>query len=121
MGIYAVWPLFGFYETAACISPLNGFLAAKPASLSVSPSFQQLVECSLNTATHASEYMLLVVLPAASQELPGLYLCGEVLDVFGRIGGFNFWWAWLSGRLAGTAAGAAAAATEAAAGKLQRV
>lgn len=48
------------------------------------------------------------------QVLPGLYLCGEVLDVFGRIGGFNFWWAWLTGRLAGTAAGAAAAADAAA-------
>lgn len=50
------------------------------------------------------------------QVLPGLYMCGEVLDVFGRIGGFNFWWAWLSGRLAGQAAGAAAPAAAAAAG-----
>lgn len=32
---------------------------------------------------------------------PGLYLCGEILDVFGRIGGFNFLWAWVTGRLAG--------------------
>ncbi len=32
---------------------------------------------------------------------PGLFLCGEVLDVFGRIGGFNFYWAWVTGRLAG--------------------
>lgn len=39
----------------------------------------------------------------------GLYLCGEVLDVFGRIGGFNFFWAWVSGRAAGLAAGRAAA------------
>lgn len=31
----------------------------------------------------------------------GLYLCGEILDVFGRIGGFNFYWAWVTGRLAG--------------------
>ncbi len=36
-----------------------------------------------------------------SKILPGLYLCGEILDVFGRIGGFNFYWAWVSGRLAG--------------------
>ncbi|MGH9457051.1 MAG: NAD(P)/FAD-dependent oxidoreductase [Thermoanaerobaculia bacterium] len=34
----------------------------------------------------------------------GLYLCGEILDVDGRIGGFNFQWAWASGRLAGGAA-----------------
>lgn len=39
-----------------------------------------------------------------SRRMPGLFLCGEVLDVFGRIGGFNFYWAWLSGRLAGMAA-----------------
>lgn len=36
-----------------------------------------------------------------SKRLPGVYLCGEMMDVFGRIGGFNFYWAWLSGRLAG--------------------
>lgn len=35
---------------------------------------------------------------------PGLYLCGEILDVFGRIGGFNFYWAWVTGRLAGISA-----------------
>jgi hypothetical protein len=37
----------------------------------------------------------------------GLHLCGEILDVDGRIGGFNFQWAWASGRLAGMAAGRA--------------
>ncbi|TNE70576.1 aminoacetone oxidase family FAD-binding enzyme [bacterium] len=31
----------------------------------------------------------------------GLFICGELVDVFGRIGGFNFYWAWVSGRLAG--------------------
>lgn len=36
-----------------------------------------------------------------SRIAPGLYLCGELLDVFGRIGGFNFYWAWVTGRLAG--------------------
>lgn len=35
---------------------------------------------------------------------PGLHLCGEILDVFGRIGGFNFYWAWVTGRLAGQSA-----------------
>ncbi|KAL0048575.1 hypothetical protein WJX82_006231 [Trebouxia sp. C0006] len=39
-----------------------------------------------------------------SRKLKGLYLCGEICDVFGRIGGFNFYWAWLSGRLAGISA-----------------
>ncbi len=37
---------------------------------------------------------------------PGLYMCGEMLDAFGPIGGFNFAWAWATGRLAGLAAGA---------------
>ena len=32
---------------------------------------------------------------------PGLFLCGELLDAFGPIGGHNFAWAWASGRLAG--------------------
>jgi hypothetical protein len=34
----------------------------------------------------------------------GLYLVGEMLDVDGRIGGFNFQWAWATGFLAGRAA-----------------
>ena len=37
-----------------------------------------------------------------SKRCAGLFLCGEVLDVDGRIGGYNFQWAWASGRLAGT-------------------
>jgi predicted Rossmann fold flavoprotein len=45
-----------------------------------------------------------------SRVCPGLYLAGEVLDVDGRIGGFNFQWAWASGFVAGSAAGNAAAA-----------
>ncbi len=34
----------------------------------------------------------------------GAYLCGEILDIDGRIGGYNFQWAWTSGRLAGMSA-----------------
>ncbi|KAG2490098.1 hypothetical protein HYH03_011404 [Edaphochlamys debaryana] len=44
---------------------------------------------------------------------PGLFLCGECLDVFGRIGGFNFYWAWVTGRLAGGGRGPGAAAPQA--------
>ena len=36
-----------------------------------------------------------------SRRCGGLFLCGEILDVDGRIGGYNFQWAWASGRLAG--------------------
>ncbi len=39
----------------------------------------------------------------ASRKCPGLYLVGEMLDVDGRIGGFNFQWAWSTGFVAGTA------------------
>ena len=36
-----------------------------------------------------------------SKKVPGLYLIGEILDCDGRIGGFNFQWAWATGHLAG--------------------
>jgi predicted Rossmann fold flavoprotein len=42
-----------------------------------------------------------------SRVCPGLYLCGEILDVDGRIGGFNFQWAWASGYVAGLSAASA--------------
>jgi predicted Rossmann fold flavoprotein len=40
-----------------------------------------------------------------SRVCDGLYLTGEILDVDGRIGGFNFQWAWCTGRIAGRAIG----------------
>jgi predicted Rossmann fold flavoprotein len=39
-----------------------------------------------------------------SRRHPGLFICGEVLDAFGPIGGYNFFWAWATGRAAGEAA-----------------
>ncbi len=39
-----------------------------------------------------------------SRRHPGLFLCGEVLDAFGPIGGYNFLWAWATGRSAGLGA-----------------
>ena len=36
--------------------------------------------------------------------VPGLYFIGEVVDVTGHLGGFNFQWAWASGHAAGEAA-----------------
>ncbi|HSE69002.1 MAG TPA: aminoacetone oxidase family FAD-binding enzyme [Gemmatimonadales bacterium] len=39
-----------------------------------------------------------------SRRCPGLFLCGEMLDAFGPIGGHNFAWAWSTGRAAGIAA-----------------
>jgi predicted Rossmann fold flavoprotein len=42
-----------------------------------------------------------------SRVAPGLHLCGEILDAFGPIGGYNFAWAWATGRAAGLAAATA--------------
>ncbi|HEU4414922.1 MAG TPA: NAD(P)/FAD-dependent oxidoreductase [Candidatus Angelobacter sp.] len=39
-----------------------------------------------------------------SRKVPGLYFIGEVVDVTGHLGGFNFQWAWASGFCAGQAA-----------------
>ncbi len=39
-----------------------------------------------------------------SRRRPDLYICGEALDAFGPIGGYNFLWAWATGRAAGVAA-----------------
>jgi predicted Rossmann fold flavoprotein len=36
-----------------------------------------------------------------SKKVPGLYFVGEVVDVTGQLGGFNFQWAWSSGYVAG--------------------
>ena len=40
-----------------------------------------------------------------SKQVPGLYACGEVLDIDGDCGGYNLQWAWSSGRCAGLHAG----------------
>jgi predicted Rossmann fold flavoprotein len=40
-----------------------------------------------------------------SRLAPGVFLCGEMLDVEGRLGGFNFQWSWSSGTVAGRSAG----------------
>jgi predicted Rossmann fold flavoprotein len=41
-----------------------------------------------------------------SKKIPGLYFIGEVVDVTGWLGGYNFQWAWASGHAAGNAVGA---------------
>jgi predicted Rossmann fold flavoprotein len=38
-----------------------------------------------------------------SRKVPGLFFTGEVVDVTGQLGGFNFQWAWASGFCAGQA------------------
>ena len=39
-----------------------------------------------------------------SKRAPGIFMCGEMLDAFGPIGGHNFAWAWATGRAAGLGA-----------------
>jgi predicted flavoprotein YhiN len=39
-----------------------------------------------------------------AREVPGLYIVGEVVDVTGWLGGYNFQWAWASGWAAGQVA-----------------
>jgi len=46
-----------------------------------------------------------------SRRHPGLFLCGEMLDAFGPIGGHNFVWAWATGRAAGRGAARKVGAT----------
>ena len=46
-----------------------------------------------------------------SRRHPRLFLCGELLDAFGPIGGHNFLWAWATGRAAGRAAAERVSAT----------
>jgi predicted Rossmann fold flavoprotein len=48
------------------------------------------------------------VVPATleSRLVPGLYFCGEMLDTIGGLGGYNFLWAWVTGRKVGRAIGA---------------
>ena len=57
-----------------------------------------------------------------SRKCPSLFLVGEMLDVDGRIGGFNFQWAWSSGRAAAEGiTRAAVTGTLAAVAEAQRV
>jgi predicted Rossmann fold flavoprotein len=43
-----------------------------------------------------------------SRRRPRLFLCGEMLDAFGPIGGYNFLWGWATGRAAGLGAAGSA-------------
>ncbi|NVJ51611.1 MAG: NAD(P)/FAD-dependent oxidoreductase [Gammaproteobacteria bacterium] len=50
----------------------------------------------VDTAVLSSKSMMV-------RDIPGLYFIGEVVDVTGHLGGFNFQWAWSSGWAAGQA------------------
>ena len=76
---------------AACVLPINGTRGFDTAETTAGGI--PLTEVAIETME--------------SVRCPGLHLCGEVLDVDARIGGFSFQWAWSSGFVAGTAAAAA--------------
>lgn len=62
--------------------------------------------CSANPVENAQVCMGGVRLTEVNERLeavriPGLFLCGELLDVDGRCGGYNLQWAWTSGHIAG--------------------
>ncbi|MBQ7840226.1 MAG: aminoacetone oxidase family FAD-binding enzyme [Lachnospiraceae bacterium] len=71
----------------------------------------QVEVCGINPVENAQICMGGVSLQEVNENLeshkyPGLYLCGEMLDVDGRCGGYNLQWAWTSGYIAGSAGAA---------------
>lgn len=56
-------------------------------------------------ATAGGVSMAEITSTLASRIVPGLHFVGEILDVDGRLGGFNFQWAWSSGYVVGNALG----------------
>jgi len=79
---------------------LLGLVTARPLDITGTLGYEK-AECT------AGGVPLSEVNPSTleSRQAPGLYLCGEILDVDGRLGGFNFQWSWSSGTVAGQAAG----------------
>ena len=114
-----------------CGSALVGVLhnrlaqvAVKAAGLAPSEPMTQLTDAQLRTLAHACKHFTLPVTGTCgfdqaqvtagglttaefdprtmgSRLVPGLYACGEVLDIDGDCGGYNLQWAWSSGHLAG--------------------
>ncbi|MFV0343266.1 MAG: NAD(P)/FAD-dependent oxidoreductase [Anaerocolumna sp.] len=64
--------------------------------LSGTNSFEQAQVCAGGIATNQIDSKTM-----ESKVVPGLYVCGEVLDVDGTCGGYNLQWAWSSGAVAG--------------------
>lgn len=97
-----------------------GISAHCPISQMEPEEFEAVCRCAKSFAVHLTEPMGMDsaqvtaggVVTAEFEEttmesrlVPGLYACGEVLDVDGDCGGYNLQWAWSSGRLAGHSAG----------------
>ena len=82
-------------ETKDRIFALFGLMRRFPVTVTGTNSISQAQVCaggvSLDEVTDHLE----------AKKIPGLFLCGEMLDVDGRCGGCNLQWAWTSGIIAG--------------------
>ena len=82
-------------ETKDRIFALFGLMRRFPVTVTGTNPISQAQVCaggvSLNEVTDHLE----------AKKVPGLFLCGEMLDVDGRCGGYNLQWAWTSGIIAG--------------------
>ena len=97
-GIKANTPIFQLYDTQLedVISLAKGFAVTLTEPLGMDAA--QVTAGGIVTSEFDPTTM-------ESKLVPGLYACGEVLDVDGDCGGYNLQWAWSSGRLAGKCAG----------------
>ena len=84
------------YEIAAVVDAVKNFEVALTEPMGMDGA--QVTAGGIVTAEFDPDTM-------QSRLVPGLYACGEVLDIDGDCGGYNLQWAWSSGRLAGTHAG----------------
>ena len=97
-GIRANLPICDLHsgQLADCVSLAKGFTVTLTEPLGMDAA--QVTAGGIVTDEFDPETM-------ESRLVPGLYACGEVLDVDGDCGGYNLQWAWSSGRLAGKSAG----------------
>ena len=77
-----------------------------PLGITAAEAERELILKTLEKTGHnkaeAARQLGLDVKTMASRVRENLYLCGEILDVDGKIGGYNFQWAWASGFIAGS-------------------
>ncbi len=79
---------------------LTGFLKDFSIAVSGVRGFNHAQVCAGGAALEEVDPVTMEV-----RKYPGMYLCGEVLDVDGPCGGYNLQWAWSSAMAAGSAAG----------------
>ncbi len=97
----------------------SGFEGAAPLSRVHEPALRRFIHCALHCPLEVKgvfgykkaevtaggvDLKEVQVSTMGSRLVPGVYFCGEILDIDGRIGGFNFQWAWSTGTTAGKSA-----------------